>query len=218
MIINCVGDSHVSVFGGIDKISEGFPSKHDKIDIFKTYRIGPFLAYNISNKKHQSNIILKKLINSFNNGDYLLLSFGEIDCRYHLIKQSIVQNRDLFGLVDECCGLYCQLILELYNAGKKLIIWNAPATSNYNDLEMKLDEKTYPHYGDYVQRNKLTERFNQNLLTYCKKYNILFLTIFEKLIDENYKTKYEYYYDTIHLSQKVMPWIMDDIQKKLIWS
>lgn len=44
-IIHCIGDSHVSFFGGLDRIQPVWPQRSDdRLPWFRTYHIGPALA------------------------------------------------------------------------------------------------------------------------------------------------------------------------------
>ncbi len=48
-IIHCIGDSHSSIFSGMDRIQPSWPaSSSDQLPWFKTHHIGPALAYNLT--------------------------------------------------------------------------------------------------------------------------------------------------------------------------
>ena len=89
--INCIGDSHSSLFSGEKRIlgySQNIGSKHIKKtfvenDFFRIFHLGPYTAYN-SNKKPDIRTLCHELY-SENRDEYVLFSFGEIDmrCRVH---------------------------------------------------------------------------------------------------------------------------------------
>src|SRR5215510_11271588 len=104
--IYCVGDSHVCFFSGEDKIQPAWPEiGDDQLPWFRSYRLGPVLAYNLC-RVSASNRGRENLFDvceyHIPGGASLLLCFGEIDCRVHLQKQSILQCRLLQDVVAEC--------------------------------------------------------------------------------------------------------------------
>ena len=53
--IYCIGDSHVNIFSGKSKMQPVYPKAHDDIIlIFKTFRLGEILAYNLKEKNSSS--------------------------------------------------------------------------------------------------------------------------------------------------------------------
>ena len=84
-MIHCIGDSHSSVFSGREEMQPIWPQRSDdNTSFFKSYRIGPATAYQLSNKI----LIIQDIINkNVNSNDYVLFCFGEVDIRAHLIKQ-----------------------------------------------------------------------------------------------------------------------------------
>ena len=213
--IHCIGDSHVSVFNGMDKISENWPCPWDSIPYFSTYRLGPVLAYNLVTPGHHSMSNLFHILGGLPKESYVLLSFGEIDCRMHLIRQKEIQKKPLEALVQECVHRYFQTLLEVKNKGFKVIVWGIPGTSNVDCFELK-DESTSPHYGTYVERNQAIRFFNNELSALCKTNGMYFLSIFEELVDEANRTKVEeYYMDLNHVGKKAMPLIIKKIKKLL---
>jgi hypothetical protein len=213
--IHCIGDSHVSVFTGKDTISKGWPCPQDSIQYFHTYWLGPVLAYNLYSVGHQSRLNLFNVLESISKSDYVMLCAGEIDCRMHLIRQKELQNKSLEEIVQECVCRYFQVILEIKNMGFKVIIWGVPGTANIDCFELK-DKNTFPHYGTYKERNQATKIFNNKIEYLCKLNDVLFLSIFDDLIDDNGKTKItEYYMDEFHVSQKVMPLIISKLKNVL---
>lgn len=214
--IHCIGDSHVSVFTGQDTISSGYPCAQDSISYFKTYRLGPVLAYNLCVAQHHSRIGLFDVLKTIPKNDYVMLCLGEIDCRMHLIRRlKESQNKSLKDVVCECVCRYFEVILEIKNMGFKTMVWGIPATSNVDCFELQ-NENVFPHYGSYQERNQAIRLFNNEIECLCKLNDVLFLSIFEDLVDENDRTKIdEYYMDTIHLGQKAMPLIVNKLKKVL---
>lgn len=213
--IHCIGDSHVSVFGGIDIISEGFPSSFDKLSEFKTYRVGPVLAYNMITEGHKGRLDFFGILQHIKKGSWVLLSFGEIDCRAHLMKQKEKQNLSIEDVVKNCVNRYFQFVLEVKRLGYNVIVYAVPPTSNHDVFEDLEEQEMFPHYGSFVERNYATKYFNNLLNTKCIENNVLFLSIFNLLLSEEGKTNESFFCDCIHLSYKTLPNIVFELEKIL---
>lgn len=75
-----------------------------------------------------------------------------------------------------------------------------------------------PSYGSCLERNTVTEKFNDYLEELCNKNSIGFISIFKKMVDSN-KITNPYYLDNwqgshMHLSQTSMPLIIEAFNEK----
>lgn len=201
LMIHCIGDSHVYVFSGVDTIGG-----NDVLPFFKTYRLGPHTAYNVINRRSFIEQIIRTEVKS---DDRIMFCFGEIDCRVHLLKQAKLQNKSLTSIVSACVDRYFEIFRIAGQYGIPLLAWNVPASSRE---DIKFDE--YSTYGSCKERNKATQLFNKFLKKRCEESGVVFISIFEKLIDKDGLTDMTYYMDSIHLSQKTMPLILDELRSK----
>ena len=131
-MIHCIGDSHTSFFSGSNRIQPIWPKEsNNKIPLFRTYHIGPTLAYNLCNSGTHTNGREKlfKIIEGINKNDFVLLSFGEIDCRVHIAKQAYLQNKSIDDIIKECVKRYFSVILKIKDFGYKIILWGVIPTS-----------------------------------------------------------------------------------------
>ncbi len=203
-VIYCIGDSHASFFSGNDKIQPVWPDlSHDSIPAFKSFRLGPVTAYNLCkiNSSTKGREKLFSVLDTLLCPSNILLCFGEIDCRVHLLKQSRLQNRSIDDVVKECVERYLSVANEIRNLGHRVIVW-APIASTENG---NIAEPEYQAFGTCEERNQLTRVFNLYLEKKTKLNNIGFLSIFESLLDKNDRTRFYYYSDQVHLSQRAMP-------------
>ena len=142
-------------------------------------------------------------------GNKVLFCFGEIDCRAHLFKQSEIQKRDIHEIIRECVDRYFSVIKDTKKKGFDVIVWNViPSGITDDTLEYE-----YPFYGTNIERNKVSKYFNEYLKQKLEKLNITFIDIFDKLVFKNFETKDSYYFDGIHLSQKAMPYFLNELLK-----
>jgi len=204
-MIHCIGDSHSSVFSGNEEMQPIWPVRSNDITpYFKSYRIGPATAYQLENKKN----IINQIIPNVKDGDHLLFCFGEVDIRAHLLKQSLEQNKDIEIIIDECLEKYIRVVKHYKEIGYDTIIWGPIASWN--------DEKPYnggPSYGTSSQRNSITKSFNDKVKKLAISNDIKFVTIFDKMLNEDGSTNSIYLDDWkdchIHLNQKSMELILE---------
>jgi hypothetical protein len=206
-IIYCIGDSHVSFFSGSDRIIPLSPdNKQSKYPIFKPYRLGASLAYNCFkyNTKTQSreklDFLLKKVIEPKSR---ILLSFGEIDCRVHLVLQAEKKNVSIDKVVEECIEQYMRLVDYLISRKYTVILWNVVPTTICPD-----QNKNYPSNGTLEQRTQATIVFNKMLEKEANIRRIDFWSIFNQITDNSGIMISKYFYDCVHLSNIAMPLVL----------
>jgi len=208
----CVGDSHASFFSGVDKIQPVFPEQsHDRIHGLESVRLGAVLAYSLHREGTQEQgreKLFAKLKSLDCNENAILFCFGEIDCRYHLLKQAETRSIPVISVVEDCIEKYFRVIMEIKAMGFQVVVWNAiPTTHDNFNVE-------YPNYGTHEQRNDCTRLFNQILQKYCEKAGIVFIDIFDKLVDKSNRTKGYFLFDRVHLGQLAMPYFIEKINEK----
>lgn len=139
-----------------------------------------------------------------------MLCFGEIDCRAHLLKQSVRRQKDIENTVKDCVDRYLKVILEIQTAGFSLMVWNViPSIAKEITHTVK-----FPVYGTCEERNKITALFNLYLGNLCYRFRIPFISIFDKLVNDAGLTRTEFYLkDEQHLSQKAMPLALFEFNK-----
>jgi len=166
-LIYCIGDSHASFFAGADRIQPNWPTAADGyLPLFKVLKIGSSLAYSLSvegSRTRGRELLFEVLETSVPQGAHVMLIFGEIDCRAHVLKQAARRS--------------------------------VPVS--------------------VVERNAAAKLFNQRLSEHCSEKGIRFLDIFDALVHRNGITNTWYYFDTIHLSQRAMPILLNRLSEIL---
>jgi hypothetical protein len=209
---HCIGDSHAAVFSGVDEMVPTWPERsNDTIDAFRSYRIGAATAYQLETKIPIINDILNRCVDK--KEDSVLFCFGEVDIRAHLIKQAELQNISIEDAVNLCVDRYFQVILYYKEQGYNMLAWG-PIASHH-------DARPYlggPTFGNCLERNHVTELFNNRLELRCSQYSVGFVTIFPKMIDDNKITLLGYLDEWpdshIHLTQAAMPLILEAFKEK----
>jgi FkbM family methyltransferase len=211
-MIHCIGDSHVYIFTGTDVIGGNvFPGTSviggdDALPFFKTYLLGSHTAYNVIKRRSLIEQIIVKVVRP---DDMIMFCFGEIDCRAHLLKQAELQKIPLASIVSECVDRYFEIFRIAKQYGVPLLAWNVPPSSR-EDIVCE----EYSTYGSCRERNMATELFNNSLQKHCEESGVIYVSIFDKLIGKDGLTDTSYFLDPIHLSQKAMPLILEELRHK----
>ena len=209
-MIHCIGDSHASFFSGQDMVQPVYPERsQDSLLFFRSYRLGAVLAYNLckdGTREKGREKLFNLLDNSIPKGEKVMLCFGEIDCRFHLLRQAQKQNRHLEELVNECVDRYYSVIIEIKEKGYSVMVWNVIPSALENN---PINNEEYPFFGSILERNRVAKLFNEALSSRILNTNIIMIDIFKRLVTNEGLTKSEYFFDGIHLSQKAMPFVIE---------
>jgi len=179
---------------------------------FRSYKIGSNTAKNIHKNKWDiiHEVLKNEPINKDN--DYVAFNLGEIDCRYTIAKKIIIDKLDQNTIINEAIESYFKVFLKLkydkhYLYNNLLCI--GPIASYGGEMSKHI------YYGNDIQRNQITLKFNNKLRSLCANENIQFVTLFDYLIDNNMRTKNNFYYD-IHLNNKAQPEMINRLKNKEI--
>lgn len=191
----CIGDSHTWIFGSDP-------------ETFEVNHIGPYTAYNFS-KGHESYAKTDSIISGLPKNSSIILSFGEIDCRCHILKQKYEKNRDVSEIIEDIIVRYLSSITTFQRANYTLILLAPSPTGNFNN-DYSFNHE-YPFYGTYKERNEITKIFIHSLK---QKYPKV-ISIYDYIINSDGSSNMEYFKDTIHLSDKAFPYIKKELNKIL---
>ncbi len=192
-MIYILGDSHVSVFLGEDKLLPTYNEGDDWIKgahpRTRLTRIGPYTAYNLINHPE----VMKNILERVPVGSNLILSFGEIDCRNHILKHKNIRTvvRRYFEFLAG---------LRAYN----LCILLPPPTGD-SGIE-SVDSSMF-------LRNLITKEFNRECSRLAQIYGIETLTMFDALVNEDLETNLGKYYDGSHPRKEVLPVLLEQLWK-----
>jgi len=221
-MIYIIGDSHVSVFSGTDVTHDGL--RHiqpefgtcytlqlgqlrkiinkfeQRIPYFCPIKVGSYTAYNSYSKLSK----IEQAIYEYNikESDYIFLCFGEIDIRNHIGFHVGKKYQSLNEGIHICVDRYINTVKYLKNKYKNIGVYAPPASS--------IGNQTHADYGDVIVRNKMTVEFNKYLQIKCNELGIIFKDISRFMILENGTTDQQFIMDDIHLSQKTMPFIINE--------
>ena len=143
--------------------------------------LGPILCYSFGVDK------LKRCdISKFNtkDGDTVIFSFGEIDCRCHVYRY--ISFNSYTKIIDGLISNYIDAIKVNLNtcktSFKNICIYNiVPPFQKANTIE----NKQYPYLGSDEERKKYVLYFNSHIKKKCIENNWIFVDIYDEYIDKN---------------------------------
>ena len=210
-MIHAIGDSHSYFFTGTNVVrgKTWWQMKpDDRIPGYKSYNIGPATAYKFKDKHLDAvrQIIVDAQIPA---EEPILLVFGEIDCRLHIGKQAVEEQKvHAWAVVDDAMTRYIEGVNELSKT-HRVILWCVPPPS-------RMANEKDPHvFGNHTFRFNVTRIWNQALLERAEANMIPCASIFWDIAkDDVYKKKPMHYHcDDIHLSQAAMPYARDELYR-----
>lgn len=197
--IHAIGDSHVMLFTGQDVLPPVYPEKSDdKLKEFKTYRLGPVLAYNLAEAGHPSREKLFFVVGKVPKQSKVMLCFGEIDCRAHVVKQAQLQSISILKAAAKVAERYFEVVKEVA-ALRETIVWCPTPQSASTHSSNK-----FPTVGTNEERNQATYYFIATLNALASREGIATADIYFKLVNR-WVSDERYFFDSAHLSQKALP-------------
>ena len=178
------GDSHSQTFSGLQNVIIN--------------HIGPATAFNLI-KKGSRTRGREKLMEGIKILDpkecAIGLSFGEIDCRAHIVKKSIEQRLPIKTLVKKTVENYCRVIREIQELGYTVFVLGLAGSGN------GLNFKT-PRIGRERERNLSMILFNNFMRERSESENFFFVDIQDIVIDfTSLKTRHAFLTDGCHLNR-----------------
>jgi len=210
-MIYVIGDSHVCALSGKNKIHESFPlDMGDGVSGIRTIRLGAVLAYNLvsldtRNKGRQRLFTVLRILPPRAN---VLLLFGEIDCRAHLIKQAAEQKHPLAAIVRKCVSRYVRVVREVKQLGFRVGVL-APFASSWDTVDPSIE---FPCFGTCRERNAVTRLFTDELTGQCAPLRIPVISVLDDLTDASGDTRPKYFMDGFHLSTQALPLMVPKIK------
>jgi tetratricopeptide (TPR) repeat protein len=202
----CVGDSHAAFFSGAHSFQFTWPEPSPQLlPHVSGFYIASALAYSL-NRRETSAQGLEKLENFLRDktlvkGSTLMLSFGEIDLRNHVIAQSRDQGRPVEAIVADCAIAYRHAVELVLTAGFRTMIWAPPPS--------RADEAPYPYMfptvGTEVERNAATRSMIQALRATMIPLGVPVISIFDEIVGADLRSDGRYFMDSCHLNMAATP-------------
>ena len=219
-----LGDSHVNFFSGNESLT--FKAIGDGINVCPNItdnnctclHLGPCLAYNCMKEDSKHNFYQKYIYlcdNFIKHGSKVCVALGEIDIRAHVFKEAEIQARPWEEICNDIIANYMEFLKDLKARGYKTFCWGPIAsmpdnTSEEEELKALAAEGIFDQelisVGSEVQRNTATAYFSKRLEEECEKCGIVFMSIFDQMVDKDMHTDSAFLcQDKCHLSSTILP-------------
>lgn len=170
-MIHTFGDSHCGHMDGVNwrTIDIGIP--------IETHWIGPKTCAGFGISKLEMLDISKFGVK---DGDVVVFSFGEVDCRAHIHK-----HKDAFwDIIDKITVNYFYAIKEnvIQFNNLKVIVMSIPPVARRDDLN---DNPEFPTLGTDEDRRMYAEFFNNAIKRLCFVYGYLYMDVYFSYMDRD---------------------------------
>ena len=200
-IIHVFGDSHVSLFSGVDQRAKGFPNEGDTILDFRTYEMGPVLAYTLINRLSQ----LQEWIGLYNIKS-LMLYIGEIDVRIHIVKHARIDGISISESTRKVVERYVDGIMQISKLVDDVIIFGPHPQYKQKNGKVK-DE----HFGTYEEIYEAGRLFN----LYLRSHDVRTVSLFDTMMEHKLNEDMAYYMDSFHLKPTMcLPMALDLLKQE----
>jgi tetratricopeptide (TPR) repeat protein len=198
--VHVIGDSHSTFFTGLNYhqfCSVGAPQM---LAPFKAYNIGAKLAHSLDKPGARNPITELLASGRIEHGAAVMLSFGEIDGRVHVLHQARKQDRSVESIQQEIIDTYVATLKRVKSLGFRPAVW-APIGGM---PDAHANSHLYPGTGSMVERNRVRRDFIDCLLARCAPDGIPVISIFSAMVGEDLTTDPNWLMDGLHLSQRAM--------------
>jgi hypothetical protein len=201
-LIHCIGDSHAGFFAGQDVVQPMWPTPPARnLGGVAAYRLGAFLAHSVCRPRHRVRTIIDGILAGLFAPNRVLLCFGEIDCRRHIVPQAAEKGWTIARTADDLARRYAEAAAKLRDRKRlEFGLWGAAPTAG-EDVK---DPRYWPS-GTWAERTEATREFNAGMARACADLGLAFASICEDLLHADGTMRRGYFMDDIHLGQAAAP-------------
>lgn len=211
------GDSHVffwngqnqvgplqSAFRGLDLVYLGAPTAHNLM----RSQFDP-------RPEETSELILPYLAANAHKYGCFIPTFGDVDCRVHIIRQAARNGCSIDDAVEQTIDRYFRFLDSLIEKfGVPCIVWGPPPSSPPDNFVFNPE---FPAVGSIWERNYAVHVFNAKLAAgAASRRNIAHVTLFEHLLKTDLVTKTAAVYDGAHVDRVYLPAASEQIKTALV--
>ncbi|MCE2968201.1 MAG: hypothetical protein ACK5WB_08240 [Phycisphaerales bacterium] len=201
--LHVIGDSHAGLFTGLGQMPPVWPAMgRCALPGVHAVRLGPFLAYSLTRKGHPAQAAMHAALRATRPGEVVMMCFGEIDCRCHVVAQAARSGRTIARVAQELAQSYvraCAAIVRARGQSLRLAFWGAvPAAEVVENPET-------PTVGTYRQRASATRAFNASLRRAATSIGATMVDIGPDVTDDAGAQRREFFPDRVHLGPTALP-------------
>lgn len=222
--LTCIGDSNTMFFAGSERLRfiryrrSGLLKPHwinrglDLLPCFRVFHVGPATAWKAGDpgsstrSREKLDLLLRK---DLAPGAKVLLSFGEIDCRIHMAK-AVQAGKPIEQAVEATAAKYIQLPRHVAELGFKPLIWAPPQIIPKGET---LSSPTFPFVGPWELRRDITYAYTERLRHHAAAHAIPVVALAGLYHPPAEKPDIAFFHDGVHLSQRLMPLALRELEK-----
>lgn len=197
--IHCFGDSH------LESLIQTRP------DIFVKHAITSKTAYKIGSMI--TDYFFSRILADIPDGSKVLVSFGEIDCRCHIMRFVRESNRSVAEVASVNISQYKKILDHLQKKYALAVL------ALYPSYLYPYDPSDVPilHEGTFEEVLEVKRIFNEQLEALCNTLNIVFISLFKECVNQKWYDDPDmlYYRDTTHFGELAVPLIVEKLDKFL---
>jgi len=198
--IFAVGDSHSRrCFENHDRIADSrVLVGYNKLD-GKT-------AYNL--ERHEKKLL--RILNPLREKE-LIFCFGEVDVRLHIKYKHLQLGIPVGELIDKTAERYTCYVNKLRKEGYRIHIFNVVPTGDFLGAAAEKWKQgiSYPFNATYEERSRYTEDLNRAYGTYCRKFQIPFINIYQFLVDDTGRRRQDLVFDFAHINNSCADLVLE---------
>jgi len=197
-----VGDSHVGFLRGTSAMTPVWPECYDNyIPGINVYRAGSHLAYSITRPKHPGRAALRSVVDQLPKSDPVLVVYGEIDCRFQIVKQAKRQQRAIADIAHDVVEKYVTSVNRLLGRRDFAFLAICPAMPE-NPIWKGL------YVGTLAERRRAVAAFNTSLHAVAAEHKLPVVDITRDLRSSRAPLA-SWYCDLMHLAPRAAPLVID---------
>lgn len=199
-MIHVVGDSHVSVFAGVPGLQPAWPVRvREGLPGVESVRLGPYLAHSLTRPGHGVRRKLRGALSGVGRRDVVLLSFGEIDCRCHVVPQAARQGVSIERVASELARAYVRAARALVREGTLAFLAASPPSAGLRA------QGPWSPKGSLRERARAARAFNEALTVAAREAGCAVIDVTSDVTDERGRADRRCVPDGIHLGPGAVP-------------
>lgn len=198
--IHCIGDSHAGLFSGMHGLQPIWPDVGEQaLPCVRAVRLGPFLAYSLTRPRHRARAALREALQSVKPGDRIVLCFGEIDCRCHVVRIAKSRGQTIPRAAGELAEAYVHSMCTLLKDYQPVFWCASPTTAS------RVESGEFPTVGTFSQRRAATRAFNAGVAREADICGAIVVDVSAQVSSRDGKPLAKYFPDSVHLGPPALP-------------
>lgn len=195
-----IGDSHASFATGLHGLAPLFPAPAPAaLHGLRAARLGPFLAHSLTTPRHPVRRLIRAAARSAAPHDPILLCFGEIDCRCHLVPIAQRSRRTIERVAADTALAYARSAAALLPKRPLAFLAATPTPA------APVPNPDFPTRGTLPQRRRATRAFNRALRRAAAGLGAAFIDLGPDVADARGNHRPRFFQDEIHLGPGALP-------------